>query len=348
MLSRAASAVWLALCAHSLAAAQPRPVLDGALGLEFGDGIAPERLGASLDTAPLDAAAYASVLSAVDLATDHADNGWHHFDSQEVPRVLRATPTRYFVQIDDDRHPLQIVAELPQDCESLAEALGSLITKKYGFDAESLAISATFTRFERWTFRARRAVILCAGSAGWLTFLDPPQISNWQRLQAQADKQQLALEIKGRIVQASRFAHGSRRGLDGAFGVLFAAPFPGHEALPKDAPTPVALDRLRAPFDAGQFELTVSPNGYPFRIGAQFPGLSIEWAAPLLEAKLGTPQKRTARHIVHKVGDDFAILKKVPDGGVEMVFIDGDGQRGQRARADAAAEADWQDEVEGL
>lgn len=348
MLTKTAFAAWLALFAHTLAAAQPRPVLEGALGIQFSEKLPPEHLGASLDGPPQDVATYASVLSSADLASEHLEDGWHYFAAQELPRVLRDTPTRYFVQIDDNQHPVQIVAELSKNCDSLGEALGSLLTKKYGFDAESLAINAAFTRFQRWTFRFRRAFILCSGDTGWMSFLDPEQLSSWQRSRAQAAKQQQALELKGRIVQASRFAHGNRRGLDGAFGVLFAAPFPGYEQLRKDAPTPIALDGLRPPFSEGQFELTVSPNGYPFRIGAQFSALTIEWAAPLLEAKFGTPQKRTPKHIVHKVGDDFAILKKQPNGGLEMVFIDGDGQRGQRARADAAAEADWQDEVEGL
>ncbi len=348
MLTRSVVAVTCALLAKALYAAQPAPLLEGALGLSFAEAVRTEHLGASLDSAPLDDAALASLLSAADLTAEHAASGWHHYDAPEIPRLLRDSPARYFVQIDQDRRPVQIVAEIPQRCDTLGAQLGDLITRKYRLDPQSLSVNAAFTRFQQWTFRARRAFIFCSGEDGWLSFLDPAALADWQRLLAQAARQQQALELKGRIVQANRFAHGNRRGLDGAFGVLFGAPFPGHEALPKDMPAPVAIDDLQEPFSQGQFELSLSPAGYPFRVGGRFPALAIEWAAPLLEAKFGTPQKRTSKHIIHKVGGDFAILKTPKGGGLEMVFISGDGQRAMRARADAAAEADWQDEVEGL
>ena len=348
MLTRRALAVALAVFSALAVAAEPRPSVQAAFGLPFGTPVPEDLLGAHLDHTPYDAATGTTVLAAVGLSGTLPERYWRHTTPAQIPRVLRKAAVRYFVQLDHNRILLQFAAELQRNCPALAEGLGALVTKKYGLEPDALTINAAFAPFRRWAFAERQLVILCAGDSGWMIYTDPSATMSWQRAVALAEKDAQAISKRGQVVQANRIVQGDRRGLDGAFGIPFAAPFPGHETLPDDESAAIELDTLSPPFSSGSYEIVTSPKGYPVRIAGVFDGLKFDWAAPLFEAKLGTPQKRSGRHIVHKVGDDFAILKRPPGGGLEIVVIDGNGQRAMKARAKASAEADWQDEVDGL
>ena len=348
VLTRSALQAVLILLASSATAAEHRPAVQSAFGLPFGAPVPEEQLGAHLDHTPYDAATATSVMGAVGLSGTLPERYWHHISPFQTPRVLRKAAVRYFVHLDGSGTLLQFAVALQRDCPSLADSLGSLVTRKYGFEPDRLTINAALAPFDRWAFAERQLVILCAGQAGWMIYTDPSALSGWQRSVALAEKNARAISERGQVVQANRFLQGNRRGLDGAFGIPFAAPFPGHESLPDDESAAIELADLAPPFNSGGYEIITSPKGYPIRIAGIFDHLKLDWAAPLLEAKLGTPQKRSARHIVHKVGEDFAILKRLPGGGLEIVVIDGSGQRAMKARAKASAEADWQDEVDGL
>ncbi len=344
----AAISVALALFAPASFAREKAPQLGKVFGMAFALRLEPTLLGASLDPSPFDEATQAIVFAALDVEAPLEHAGWHHANPSSTPKLLRNQSVDYYAQIDAERHALLVVADLGANCSGNGETLRSLIDKKYGLGAEPLAVSSLFSTFYKWAFRERRALLMCSSAAGWLVYADPGAITRKQAHDVRNAKARKKLLKTAQIVQANRFAHGTRRSIDGGFGVMFAGVFPNHETLPVDAPASVELQDLRPPFQDGQFEVTLSPSGYPIRIAGVFDNLTLDWAAPLLEAKFGTPRKRSDKHIIHKVAGNFAVLKKRSPGQLEIVFIDGEGQTGMKARARAHQEATWQDEVDGL
>ncbi len=329
-------------------ASKKAPVLDSAFGFSFDGTVGEDRLGASMSEPPMISPTRAALLAAAGFNETTALPYWYHVSPDATPRLLRHQDIRYFAQLDDSRKLLNFVVELGPDCAGTGEQLSELLSRKYRIDASDLAVSSVFSRFSRWQFRRKQVYLACGEAEGWLVYMDPEALKKWQRSVKAEREDEQKLQKTGKVIQANRFAHGNRKQVDGGFGVYFAAQFPGFELLPSDEATEVTLENLRPPFDQGQFEVTVSPNGYPFRIAGVFNNLNMEWAAPLLEAKFGTPEKQTSRHIIHKVGEDFAILKRPSSKQLEIVFIDGHGQSGARSRAKDAEKAAWQDEVEGL
>ena len=336
---------------HAVVAEKP---IEGGLGIIFNSVLKPDELGSELEH--------------VDVALD-PDNrkiqalpslpgqrqAWRHYLKPNLPRPLRKYPAATFVMLDEENRAMRVTGKIElAGCGAEVDWLVRTITKKYKVSRDML-ISSQISENQayRATFAGKQIDLRC-GAELVVDYADYRAIAAWskrqaarvrsyERQQAAVKKRQLVLDRRRAIRFADEFTLGDRFRLMGAFGIPFNQPFARNSTqnFPIDTPFAAVLPGLAPEFASGEITLEIAPDRSPIVIRGRFHEVSFKALAHALSAKYGTPLKASSRHIIHKIGANHAIVKRLAADSVELAFIDTVAQAAQRDRR-------WQQESEGV
>lgn len=333
--------------------AQATKPLLGGLGVTFGQKLPPDHVGAELALPPVPPAANVK-LKETRLLPGQV-NPWRLLLQPNLPRPFRKFSSEAFVMLNHDNLPLRAVSRIEYEgCGEEVAWLHNIIVKKYEVDRAlpPFETGADSGRF-RFLFSDKQIDVSC-GEQLQIDYADYGAIRSWterqRRLVAKDQRNRTEVERKAFILdnqRAMRFADeftlGDRYRLSGGFGIAFDRAFAPNSSkeFPIDQTFIVVLPELPDAFKDGEIRMEISPAREPIVIRGKFTNLDFERVAHALRAKYGTPMKSTDRHVIHKVSGNHAILRRLPDGVVELAFIDTEAKAAQRARR-------WARESEGV
>lgn len=330
----------------SLFAAAAEKPIHGGLGIEFGTPVAADALGAELAAVPG---------VSIDTLVPGRPLPWRRYLEPVLPHPFRGFTHDAFVMLDEFGKPLQVVATVASDdCDEHMPWLTRTLAKKYEVRGPlAVAAQPPFEQALQIVALGRSVSIQC-GPHMRFEYVDTTATNAWrsrlkvelaayEREQSDIEKRRMVLERRRARRFANQFTLGDQFRLDGAFGIEFGTPFAKHSSktFPVDETFHVALPNLPEPFAGTDIALQISPEKHPITIRGTFASVSFDQLRDALRAKYGTPSKATERHIIHPVGANRAILRKVGASRVELVFIDTLAQQAQRERR-------WRKESEGL
>ncbi|MEQ9450003.1 MAG: hypothetical protein RJQ07_00345 [Pseudomonadales bacterium] len=344
--------VLLSPVTHSISAEKP---IQGGLGVVFDEPLDAAKLGSELDMPEIAITPdNRSVAEEIDPIPGHT-RPWRYFLSPSTPRPLRKYTGTTYVMLDEEQKVMRVVATYQYSgCGDEVKWLTDTISKKYQVKTDmAVAPPSGSDQAYRAKFLDKQIDIRC-GKKLVLDYADYRAIAAWHEREAARErtyKRELAARKKHQIVlerrRALRFADlftlGDRFQLAGAFGVQFREPFARNsvQKFPVDTPFVAVLPGLPEEFADGEIILEISPERMPIVIRGQFNSVPFDKLAKALRAKYGTPLKASSRHIIHKVGKDHVIIKKLSAELVELAFIDTTAQAEQRNRL-------WEQESEGV
>ena len=337
-----------------LAQIAERPVTGG-LGVEFKATLTPTQLGSEVSPPPELQRADNHTLREEPVMVPGQVYPWRYYLTPKLPRLFRKYPAQSYVMLDENGLVMRVVSVVElTGCGPDHEWLTRTVAKKYAVDGD-MAIDAPndFEKAFRVTFSQKQIDVRC-GPKTVLDYADYAQLDAWAKRQkgraalarrqaSSLEKRQLVLARKRALRYADEFTLGDRFKLLGAFGIAFNQPFAKNSTqnLPTDRPFIAVLPNLPRGFDGGEIKLELAPNRNPIVIRGEFTTLDFTRVADALKAKYGTPMKSTERHVIHKVSGNHAIVKKLPNGAVELAFIDTKAKADQRQRL-------WEQESEGV
>lgn len=280
---------------------------------------------------------------------------WRWLRSPVLPRPFRNAPHEAWVMLNEAGEPMRIAVKVElEGCTEAFEWLTETLVSKYAVNgAPDTDPPQGFDRAIRVVSAGRQIDARCGKWLG-LEYSDFDQLTRWadrqKNLRTRYDRQektreqrQIVLDARRAHAYADTFTLGDQYRLTGAFGIAFEKPFAPNstQQFPHDQPFFIGLPNLPEAFREGEILLEIAPNRVPIVIRGTFKGLEFEDLAAALRSKFGTPVKASERHIVHRVSNKRAILKRLPGARVELTFIDIEAQEDQRARR-------WAAETEGL
>lgn len=338
----------------SLWAAIAEEPIYGGLGVTFGQKVATDAYGAEVAAVPESALPDNRSVQTPGLEPG-ATLPWRHFSGARLPRPLRQLPSANYIMLNAAGEAIRVITRTEAaGCEGSFEWLKTTLSKKYNVQGDpEITPAPPYERALRIEFLARQIEVRC-GPRLVMDYMDTNLISKWanaqakryalyQREQATIEKRRMVLNRRKSIKFADSFTIGDQYRLEGAFGIQFQRPFAKNstQKFPVDEPFYAVLPNLPEPFESGEIQLVISPEKHPIVIRGTFSELTFEQIAQALRAKYGTPMKASARHIIHKVSGNHAIVKRLGEDTIEVAFIDTDAQTEQRQRL-------WDQESEGL
>ena len=280
---------------------------------------------------------------------------WRQYLSANLPRPFRTREFKTFVMVDDANEPMRVTTAIEfTGCEGDFTWLKDTLLKKYSVTGEtavepkdgySQAYRITFSDYQI-DFMCGSQLVIDYGNYGALRRWAKNQrqaFARYQREQSSIEKRQIVLDRRRAMHFADTFTIGDRYRLSGAFGIAFNQPFAPNstQQFPVDRPFIAVLPGMPTGFEDGEVALEITPERIPIVIRGTFSSLEFERVADALKSKYGTPMKASDRHVIHKVGSNRAILKKLPANRVELAFIDMAGKEEQQQRL-------WEQESDGL
>ena len=346
----------LTVPAYSVAAAVAEVPIVGGLGIQFGKPLPAASLGAELrDTSPI---------ARIELPDNRrmvipqiepgGRNPWHIFSAAVLPKPLRKYAHSAHVLTDDTGVPIRVTANISVGCGAEFEWMRETLERKYKLIGEpNTPPPEGFDQALRILFVDRQVDVMC-GKSTVIQYMDFAAVKSWaitQHKRFEAHQREVARESKRQVVLhrrraagfADTFTLGDQYKLEGAFGISFRQPFAKNstQKFPVDIPFFAVLPNLPDAFSNGDLQLVISPEKHPIIIRGTFRDLDFNEVKDALRAKYGTPMKSTDRHVIHKVSDKHAILKRMSLDTIELAFIDTQAQSEQRERL-------WAKESEGL
>ena len=331
--------------------------ITGGLGIRFDQSLVQEQLGAELqDTSSIRRLALPGnrkmVIPEIEPGGKYP---WHMFPGVLVPKPLRRYEHVGHVMVNQQNNPVRVTVRIDlQGCGEEFEWMTDMLNRKYKVIGEmAVAPEDGFEQAIRIVFVDKQIDVMC-GPSTIIQYMDFAGVRQWAvqqhkvydmhlREQANQGKRQLVLHRRRSAEFADQFTMGDQYKLEGAFGISFRQPFARRstQKFPIDVPFYAVLPNLPEDFAAGDIQLVISPDKHPIVIRGTFRDLEFNRVKDALRAKYGTPMKSTDRHVIHKVSDKHAILKRMSLDTIELAFIDTLAQTEQRERL-------WQQETEGL
>ena len=340
----------------TLAAVAELPIRGG-LGVEFGESLDLVAYGAEI--------AYSQHISHTALPDNRSmvmpqyEPGavfpWRYLNQVVQPHPLRNISHESYVMLNHENVPIRLITRVAhKGCDEKYAWLQATLQKKYQVMGESsIEPKSGYEKALRITFVDKQIDVTC-GQDLVIAYLDFAALRRWaiaqhkryeiyQRNDEGTAKRQIILHRRRSEQFANAFTMGDRYTLDGAFGVYFRQPFAKNstQIFPFDLPFFAVLPNLPTAFAQGDVQLVISPDRHPIIIRGTFQDLAFEKVREALRSKYGTPLKSTDRHVIHKVSDKHAILKRLALDTIELAFIDTKAQTDQRKRL-------WENESEGL
>ncbi|MEZ5561156.1 MAG: hypothetical protein R3E86_21760 [Pseudomonadales bacterium] len=344
-----------ALLAVTMAAAAVSEPITGAFGLTFGEPVPDTLLGASIGDPPYPDPPANLRSQQVDPPAD-ARPLWYLFTPQAFPERLDTSDTRFLVLVDGTFNPVRIVAQRPSaDCAEDLLWFTRSLARKYGAAEDPFgAERAGFDRSARFASPTAQVDVSCGPRllveytdvAGFTALQAAWTVASGHEAETRAALERAAERVaQQRLIEyADTFVAGDRFRVDGIWGVGFGLPFTG--ALPErvdvaaDEPMEIRLDSAEAPFDAGRFTLTLSPEREPITLTGVFEDPSsalFQQVSAAFQAKYGAPMKDTAVHKIFKINGDYLVTRRdVAQRALYVTFIDSAARRAQRERMQLA------------
>ena len=328
----------------------------GGLGIEFAKPLEGHKIGAEVSN--IGAIPHNTLPSNRKIDLPNIEPGgthpWRVFTQPTLPRPLRGLSYVSYVMLDDLQHPIRATLTVQESCGKKYQWIKETLTNKYQVHGEiDIEVEEPLSEGLRIRFSDKQIDIYC-GKQITMQYLDFAALRRWavaqhkryqvhEREIAAQKKRQLILNRRRSLQFANEFTIGDQYKLDGAFGVFFQQPFAKNstQKFPFDIPFFAVLPSLPEEFSNGDIQLVISPEKHPIVIRGTFKELEFERVKNALRAKYGTPLKSTDRHVIHKVSDRHAILKRMSLDTIELAFIDTTAQSEQRRRL-------WEQETEGL
>jgi len=344
------AAVLLLPAFSRVSAADAEEPIYGGLGLTLGEVLEHASYGAEIATVPS--------LNLIEASTKLAPgthHPWHYLSRLNLPRPLREISNSSYVMLNDETQIMHIVnVSHVKGCDNEFAWLKATLAKKYRVQSDVETEPANhYQRSLNIDFLSKQIYVHC-GPELVIGYLDNMLIEAWREMRKTevesrqghlpaVAKSRLLIKQRKIVSFANTFAMGDRFHLDGAFGIQFRTPFAKNskQAFPIDQPFYAGLPDLPKPFDQGEIQLVISPKKHPIVIRGIFDDIKFELLANALKEKYGMPSKNTPRHIIHKIGNSRAIVKKLSESKVELAFIDTHAQAEQRRRL-------WEQESDGL
>ena len=280
---------------------------------------------------------------------------WRQYLSVNLPRPFRTRESKSYVMVDEAIEPMRITTAIEfTGCEEEFVWLKDTLLKKYSVTGETAVEPKDgFSQAYRITFSDYQIDFMC-GSQLVIDYGNYGALKRWaknqrqayakyQREQSSIEKRQIVLDRRRAMHFADTFTIGDRYRLSGAFGIAFNQPFAPNstQQFPVDRPFIAVLPGMPTGFEDGEVALEITPERIPIVIRGTFRSLEFEKVADALKSKYGTPMKASDRHVIHKVGSNRAILKKLLANQIELAFIDMAGKEEQQQRL-------WEQESDGL
>lgn len=280
---------------------------------------------------------------------------WHHLIDPQLPRPLRNFPLESFVMLNDEGQLMRMLIRVSiTGCDNEFEWLKKTLTKKYKVQGDpEIPPPPTYNRSLRITYSQKQVDVHC-GPRLVMDYANYDDVALWarshatdyleyERQESNIAQRRVVLEHRRVLRFADEFTLGDKYHIGGAFGVAFRKPFAKKSAqkFPIDQPFIVVLPKMPKEFSVGEVQLELAPSREPIVIRGKFEGLPFETIAQALRAKYGTPLKASHRHVVHNVGGNHAILKRLNSRFIEVAFLDTRAKEAQRKRL-------WERESEGL
>lgn len=341
----------LAFSFDSIASIAEKPI-EGGLGLEFNNALPGDAVGSEI----LDPYALPDnkVLQLPTLVPG-SPMPWRYYLSVNLPRPFRNLISNNYVMVNAANEPMRVVTEIDfTGCEGEFTWLKDTLLKKYSVTGETAVEPPEgFTEAHRIIFssyqidfRCGRQLVIDYGNYGAIrTWAKNEQkaYALYQREQSSIEKRQIVLEQRRAMHFADTFTIGDRYQLSGAFGIAFNQPFAPNstQQFPVDRPFIAVLPGMPMGFEDGEVALEITPERVPIVIRGTFSSIEFEKVADALKSKYGTPMKASDRHVIHKVGSNRAIVKRLASNQVEVAFIDTVAKEEQRRRL-------WEQESDGL
>jgi hypothetical protein len=260
--------------------------------------------------------------------------------------------------------PVRIEAQRPSvDCDAAFGWVTDSLTRKYATAQDpTIQPRIGFSRGARF-MRDERQVDVACGRGMLIEYVDGAAFERWRASmhsavaadQAERFKiERVARQIarRQRLRFADAFTIGDKFRLDGALGVVFGEAFDAPADYLAATPVPVPLANLPHPFDAGSFELTLSPDRMPIRLAAKLAdgnGALFAQVSEALHTKYGTPMKDGSRHKIHKVNGNFFIVRRLERlGELDLVVIDQRADNARKVRSEAQAKREFAEATKGL
>ena len=342
------------LLSSTVVAEQAEKPIFGGLGVEFGRPLAMDTYGAELKVVPGQALPVNHNITLPPLRPGNI-YPWRLFPKANLPRPYRDLSSNSFVMLNQRAEPMRVISRIFESgCGESFDWLKATLAKKYEAAGDiEITAPAPFERALRISYLSRQIDVRC-GPATVIEYLDGDVLAAWaadqqkeyeayQRELADIEKRRLVMNQRRAIKFADSFTVGDEYRLEGAFGIQFQKPFARNSAqkFPVDAPFYAVLPNLPEPFDRGDIQLVISPERHPISIRGTFKDLVFDDVADAFKAKYGQPMKASSRHIIHRVSNNHAIVKKLAEDTVEIAFIDTLAQSEQRKRL-------WEQESDGL
>ena len=359
---------WLTLCigivaaavsgwpSFGLAAVAETPI-HGGLGVQFDQPVTAQQIGAQLqDPSHITGVLLPENRKMIEPQIEPGGHyPWHRFPGVVLPRPLRVYEHSAHIMLNTEGLPIRVsVTVSVNGCGEEFKWMRETLAKKYRVIGDMNATPPeSYQQALRVVFVDRQIDMWC-GPQTVIQYLDFSQLRQWAvtqhkvydvyvRERSKQEKRQLVLHRRRSENFANQFTMGDQYKLDGAFGISFRQPFAKNSTqnFPIDIPFYAVLPNLPAEFQAGEIQLVISPLKHPIIIRGTFRELQFDKVKNALRAKYGTPMKSTDRHVIHKVADKHAILKRMSLDTIELAFIDTLAQTEQRARL-------WEEETQGL
>ena len=334
---------------HASIAEKP---ITGGLGITFGQAVPLASLGSEI-TAPYPLPNNKKIQ--VPELVPGSVLPWRHYLTVNLPRPFRKRKATSHVMVDGANEPIRVTTAIDYSgCEGDFLWLKETLLKKYSVTGETnVEPLEGFAEAYRITFSDYQIDFMC-GSKLVIDYGNYGALRRWsmnmrqayaryQREQSSIDKRQIVLDRRRAMHFADTFTIGDRYRLSGAFGIPFNQPFAPNstQQFPVDRPFIAVLPGMPIGFEDGEVALEITPERVPIVIRGTFSSLEFEKVADALKSKYGTPMKASDRHVIHKVGSNRAILKKLPADRIELAFIDMAGKEEQQQRL-------WEQESDGL
>lgn len=336
------------------AAEQAGKPIYGGLGVQFGQPLAMDTFGAEVNTVPEQALPANHNITLPPLRPGNI-YPWRLFPQANLPRPYRDLRSQSFVMLNQRAEPMRVISRIFESgCGDNFDWLKTTLAKKYDASGDiEITAPVPFKRALRVSYLSRQIDVRC-GPVTVIEYLDAKSLIAWaadqqkefeayQRELADIEKRRLVMNQRRAMKFADSFTVGDEYRLEGAFGIQFQKPFARNSTqnFPVDAPFYAVLPNLPEPFDGGDIQLVISPERHPIIIRGTFRELAFEDVADAFKAKYGQPMKASSRHIIHRVSNNHAIVKKLAEDTVEIAFIDTTAQAEQRQRL-------WAQESDGL
>ncbi|MCR9279024.1 MAG: hypothetical protein NXH85_13725 [Pseudomonadaceae bacterium] len=309
-------------------------VVEGAFGLQFDTPVSAAALRGSLARMDIPFSAQGLSEREVDLPAGMI-SPWRELAPSEEPGVFASLPRQYFVLLDEEKRPLRIVGLLQPatTCAALAETLIPLLHRRYRRSGSPPSAPVRYG-----TDNGSLDVRCLPGGELLFDYAADKAIEAWLH---RHDKRAREHRKNAALRFADSFLQGSPSRLDGALGVPFRRPFQAGRYTP-DEKFERRLPSLPLFLENARTYLTLAPDGNPISVHARLEqpaqGL-IERIKTALAAKYPVIVKDTPRHRIHSAGADWAVVRVMQDGALELSFIDRRAHMAMRARSSKEEQA---------